>query len=439
MKIFFSVGEPSGDIHGANLIRGLKSEYARVMAERNLSAEEYPPLQCMGFGGEKMAAEGCEIHFDLTSLAVMWVAQVLWNIRKFFALADQAEAFFRESRPDAVILIDYPGFNWHIARRAKKYGIPVYYYSPPQIWAWMSCRVKKMKKWVDLVFSGLPFECRWLQKHGCCVEYVGHPFFDEVRNSSGDTELTHRLQKMKMSDVEGAERKMIALLPGSRTQEVKQNFATFLNVIPLILKSVPDVFFVVAPFREKHAQMIYQMMKKKAEKDVAFRDYFQTQGVMVISGHAAEIIQQAYICLSVSGSVSLELLYYEKPSVITYRVGRIGWWLQWFFRKVKYITLVNLLLAENPFRNYNGEYHPRSADRQEVLFPEYLSCVDRSEWIAEEMVHWLTDKAAYSQAIRRLQELKSRVAYAGAAQKAAKIILEREMCTTTDSGLSARS
>ena len=135
MTIFFSAGEPSGDLHGANLIREL----------RRLR----PDVKCVGYGGPEMAAAGCELHADLTALAVMWFLRVLLNIHKFLNLASRADRFFRHHKPDAVVLIDYPGFNWWIARRAKAHKIPVFYYCPPQIWSWGSWRIKKMRRYVD--------------------------------------------------------------------------------------------------------------------------------------------------------------------------------------------------------------------------------------------------------------------------------------------------
>ena len=130
--IFFSAGEPSGDLHGANLIRQLQAAM--------------PGIRAVGYGGPKMAEAGCRLHADLTALAVMWFARVLVNLHKFWDLASRADRYFRHHRPDAVVLIDYPGFNWWIARRAKAHGIPVFYYTPPQIWAWAQWRVKKMRR-----------------------------------------------------------------------------------------------------------------------------------------------------------------------------------------------------------------------------------------------------------------------------------------------------
>ena len=164
--IFFSAGEPSGDLHAANLIRQLQ----RVA----------PEVEAVGYGGPQMAAAGCRLHADLTALAVMWFARRLWNLPKFWGLVSRADRYFRHHRPDAVVLVDYPGFNWWIARRAKVHGIPVYYYMPPQIWAWAQWRVGKMRRLVDHVLCNLPFEETWLREHGCRATLVGHPFFDEV-------------------------------------------------------------------------------------------------------------------------------------------------------------------------------------------------------------------------------------------------------------------
>ena len=175
MKIFFSAGEPSGDLHGANLIRQLRARRSDV--------------ECVGYGGPLMAAAGCQLHADLTALAVMWFLRVILNIHKFLALAGRADRYFRHHRPDAVVLIDYPGFNWWIARRAKAHGIPVFYYAPPQIWAWAQWRVKKMRRLVDHVLCSLPFEETWFAERGCNATFVGHPYFDEVRQQQLDEEF----------------------------------------------------------------------------------------------------------------------------------------------------------------------------------------------------------------------------------------------------------
>ena len=133
-----------------------------------------------------MAAAGCRLHADLTELAVMWFGRALANLHKFWDLAGRADRYFRHHRPDAVVLIDYPGFNWWIAWRAKIHGIPVFYYTPPQIWAWATWRAKKMRRLSDHVLCSLPFEEEWFRQRGCNATFVGHPFFDEVRQHKLD-------------------------------------------------------------------------------------------------------------------------------------------------------------------------------------------------------------------------------------------------------------
>src|SRR5262245_15701133 len=159
MRIFISAGEPSGDVHGGNLVRELR--------------RLHPGVECVGFGGEHMAQAGASLLYRLTDLAVMWFARVLVNAVKFLQLLSQADRYFRHHRPDAVVLIDYPGFNWWIARRAKAHGIPVFYFVPPQLWAWAGWRVKKMRRFVDHVLCSLPFEEPWYQARGVAAHYVG--------------------------------------------------------------------------------------------------------------------------------------------------------------------------------------------------------------------------------------------------------------------------
>ena len=182
MKIFFSVGEPSGDLHGANLIGELRARQADI--------------EMVGYGGPRMAKAGCELHEDLTEFAVMWFLRAILNLHRFWDLVGRADRYFCHQRPDAVILIDYPGFNWWIARRAKKHGIPVFYYGTPQLWAWASWRVRKMRRYVDHVLCKLPFEVQWYQERGCSATYLGHPYFDQLQQEQLDEILWNYLLRM---------------------------------------------------------------------------------------------------------------------------------------------------------------------------------------------------------------------------------------------------
>jgi lipid-A-disaccharide synthase len=389
MTIFFSAGEPSGDLHGANLIRQL----------RRLR----PNVQCVGYGGPEMAAAGCTLHADLTALAVMWFLRVLFNLHKFLALASRADRYFRHHRPDAVVLIDYPGFNWWIARRAKAHGIPVYYYCPPQIWAWGSWRIKKMRRSVDHVLCTLPFEETWFRQQGCKATFVGHPFFDEVRRQPVDDSViaAHAEQPGPL----------VAILPGSRTQEVMHNLQWFLKAAGFVKGRIPNVRFAVAAFKPHHAEIARQLIEQaKLPVEVYVRK-------------TPELIQAAQCCMACSGSVSLELLYFKKPTVVLYWISKWAYWVQSFFRRVKYITLVNLLTTSDLFPSDTTPYSPTDADAKRVLFPEYLTYEDKSAQIAAHVIRWLVDDDCRESLVAELAELKAKVGHGGASRTAAELIL----------------
>src|SRR5262245_20098294 len=166
MRIFVSAGEPSGDLHGANFARALRS--AR------------PGVEVCGLGGDRMAAAGCDLVYPLTQLAVTGVFRALGSLHRFQAVLDLADRDFRRRRPDAVVLIDFPGFHWHLARRAKARGIPVVYFVPPQLWGWAGWRHRKLRLLTDQGLSTLPFELPWYRRRHVPVRYVGHPYFDEL-------------------------------------------------------------------------------------------------------------------------------------------------------------------------------------------------------------------------------------------------------------------
>ncbi len=165
MRIFISAGEPSGDLHAANLIGSLR--------------RQYPDARFEGFGGERMTAAGAHLLYPLANLAVMWFLQVFLNIVTFIRLVFMADRHFRDHKPDAVVLVDYPGLHWWIAARAKARGIPVFYFVPPQIWAWAGWRVKKVRRSIDLVLCSLPFEPPWYHARGS-----RRPFMSGIRIST---------------------------------------------------------------------------------------------------------------------------------------------------------------------------------------------------------------------------------------------------------------
>ncbi len=330
MKIFFSVGEPSGDLHGANLIRELR--------------RRWPDCEFVGYGGPRMAAAGCRLHADLTKLALMWFARVLVNIHKFWCWPAGLIVTFATSSPDAVVLIDYPGFNWWIARRAKAHGIPVFYYGAPQLWAWAGWRIRKMRRYVDHVLCKLPFEEPWYRERGCHATYVGHPYFDQLRAEKLDDAFIQAQQ------VSGGP--LVAVLPGSRTKEVEDNFVWLLKAARLIHERLPQVSFAVAAFKSSQAELIRRQIGDSQLP------------IEVHVGRTAEIIHACDCAMAVSGSVSLELLYHTKPSVILYHISRLAFFLQRFFRKVRYITLVNSADDRRLVSKASGGLQPERSGRR---------------------------------------------------------------------------
>lgn len=351
-----------------------------------------------------MAAAGCDLHADLTQLAVMWLSRAIANLPRFLQLLRQADRYFATQRPDAVILIDYPGFNWWIARRAKARGIPVIYYGVPQIWAWASHRISKMRRFVDHALVKLPFEEKWFRDRGCNATYVGHPYFDELCAQRLDEEFLRKLRS------EPAQ--LVAILPGSRNQEVFSNIEALLKAAEKIASEVPTVRFAVAAFKESQADYIRAAAESK---QIA---------VDVYTGRTPELINAAYCCLACSGSVSLELLFHAKPSVILYQVSRLGYFIQSMFRRVRYITLVNLLTATDHSTGRPASvYNPRDARDAHVLLPEYLSADDKSGELATHCIEWLTDPDAYHRTVAGLSALRDRVGLGGASDRAALYVL----------------
>jgi len=376
MKIFFSVGEPSGDEHAAHLIEELRWRH--------------PDLEACGYGGPQMEAVGCDLHYQMTDLAVMGIVRVLPLLSKFVKLARDAERFFQEERPDAVVLVDFPGFNWHIAKRAKAAGIPVFYYLPPQLWAWGSWRVHRVRKYVDRVLCALPFEHDWYTEHGISAEYVGHPFFDEVAAKTLDQDFLETQQK--------AGGKIVGILPGSRTSEIKRNWPFMLDALWYLHSKHPEVRFLVAGYKEKYVDACRAMLEDSGyELPVEF-----------YVGKTSEIIEAADCCLMVSGSVSLEMLARQTPAAVMFKIDWFETLLKWLLVRVKYISLPNLI-----------------ADR--MVLPEWIisNAPDRAvRQIIGTLDDWLSEPQHLAAAKAELENLCDTAISRGANSRAADAILE---------------
>lgn len=376
-SIFFSVGEPSGDQHGARII----SEIRRLD----------PSVRVRGFGGPRMRASGCHIDRDLTQHAVVGLLEVLPKLRKFFRFADEAEEVFQSNQIDAVVLVDFPGFNWHIAKRAKRYGIPVYYYCPPQLWAWGGWRVRKMRRTVDHVLAVLPIEQKYFSEAGIDTTYVGHPFFDAVEETRLDPNLMSHFAMMTSQG-----QKLVAVLPGSRDHEVNRNWPLMLESIRALHRRHADARFLVAAYRDRQC----------LECRKSLRPEDQTLPIDFFVERTSEIIEASHCSMMVSGSVSLEMMARLTPAVVLYRVGRLLHTIAKRMVKLDSITLVNMM-----------------NDRR--VFPEFVSVGSAEpavDFLTESVAAFLSDDYYYRQTLDQLETLSDRYAKAGASENAARWI-----------------
>ncbi len=377
MHVFLSVGEPSGDQHAAELMR----EFSRRVPDARFS----------GFGGPEMQAEGFDCLYQLTDLAVMGIGQVLPLLRKFYGLVQDAKEYLRLQKPDAVVLVDFPGFNWWIARAAKEIGIPVYYYCPPQLWAWAPWRIRKVHRFVDCILSVLPFEAEWYKKHGVDVEYVGHPFFDEVAEHPLDTTT---LAKMSSDNLQ-----TIGILPGSRKQEVLRNFPVMLDVMTALYEKHPNIQFQVACYKKWHFDQCSKLLN----------EYDAQLPINLHLNKTAEVIEAADFCLIVSGSVSLELLARKTPAIVMYRGTLTTYLLCKALLTVDYMSLPNLI-----------------ANR--AIMPEYPLVRQQSRHIdrmTAQLDEWISHPELVDETRKQLTVIAKAIVETGGVQRAAEVLVNR--------------
>ncbi len=376
MKIFFSAGEPSGDQHAARLIHELQSRQPGFSAE--------------GFGGPSMRDAGCDLHFELTELAVMGFLRVVPLLAKFRRLVKQAEAHFDVNPPDAVVLVDFPGFNWWIARAAKQRGIPVYYYLPPQLWGWAGWRIKRVRKWVDHVICALPFEYDWYSSRGVKTTWVGHPFFDQVAERQLDASVLKDMRGTSSATV-------VSLLPGSRNHEIEKNWPVMLEVVRRVSESVPQTRWIVGSYKQKQMDRCREL-ESQANLPAPL-EYFVNK--------TPEAIESADCCFMVSGSISLELLGRRKPGIVLYRVPTIGRFFSRFLMKCRFITLPNLIADDE-------------------VMPEFISNGDPENDIqrmTSVLTDWLKNSASLSARKETLNVLANHATNVGATKRTADLLL----------------
>jgi lipid-A-disaccharide synthase len=301
MRYYIIAGEASGDLHGSNLIKSLK--------------QQDPDAHVRIWGGELMEAQGATLVKHYKELAFMGFVEVIRNLPTIFRNLRMCKEDIEAFQPDALILIDYPGFNLRIAKWASEKGLKVIYYISPQVWAWKESRVKAIREQVDKMLVILPFEKDFYKKWNYEVEYVGHPLIEVIAEA----------KSIKQPPL--ADKPIIALLPGSRRQEVSLKLPVMLEVS----KYFPDYQFIVA--------------KAPSLED----DFFEPMlapypNVSAIKGNTYGLLNQASAALVTSGTATLETALFGVPEVVCYKGSQISYEIARRLIKVKYISLVNLIM-----------------------------------------------------------------------------------------------
>lgn len=345
MKYYIISGEASGDLHGSNLMKAI--------FEKDSNAE------IRFWGGDLMEQVGGTMVEHYRNLAFMGFAEVLLNISTIFKNINFCKKDILEFKPDVLILIDYPGFNMRIAKFAKKKGIKVHYYISPQIWAWKENRIRKIKRDVDEMMVILPFEKDFYEKkHNFPVHFVGHPLIDAISNreqvDENDFRRTHNL----------SDKSIIALLPGSRKQEIKK----LLSVMLKMADKFTDYQFVIAGAPSQD----YEFYKQFIDKD----------NVKFISNKTYDLLSISYAAIVTSGTATLETALFKVPEIVCYKTSWISYQIGKRLVDLKFISLVNLImgkevvkeLIQNDFDENNLEraLHNILDDYQRaVLFMDY--------------------------------------------------------------------
>ncbi len=311
MKYFIIAGEASGDIHGSALIEALKQQDGQAQFDF--------------LGGDLMArSAGHEPLIHYRDMAFMGFIEVIKHLGSILGFMKHAKQAMTENRPDALILIDYPSFNLKMAKWAEGQGIPVFYFISPKVWAWKEYRVKDIKRYVKRVYSILPFETEFYRKHDYDVEYVGNPTVKEI--AAALSKMRPAVEFRADNDL-GSEKPIIAIVPGSRKKEIRDNLPTMLAAA--LLHSDCQAVIAGAPSID----------------DELYKDVIGDYKVPVLRNQTFELVHNARVALVTSGTATLETALLGTPQVACYRMNgskRV----YWFYRKLikgKYVTLPNLI------------------------------------------------------------------------------------------------
>jgi lipid-A-disaccharide synthase len=366
MKYYIIAGEPSGDLHGANLIAHI------------LTLD--PAADIRFWGGDLMLAQGGTMVKHYRETAFMGISDIISNLSKISKFIKECKVDILDFKPDALILIDYPGFNLRISKFAKQHGISTHYYISPKVWAWNTKRALKIKRDVDFLYTILPFETEFYKPYDVHPDYVGNPLCDAIAAYpfNPDFRKEHQLEKP-----------VIALLPGSRMSELKYVLPTMLTVVDRF----PDYEFVLAG--AAHIS------------DDIYHAFINGKNVRLIKGKTYDVLANAHAALVCSGTATLETGLLNCPQVVCYRFSNLSYRIGKLVIKVKYISLVNLIM-----------------DKQVV--PELIQVDFTTDSAARELNNILSGPGR-SGMLHSYAALKIKVGQPGASQRAAELIVQRTL------------
>ena len=372
MKIMLSAGEASGDLHGANLAEALKAVD--------------PQVELIGMGGEQMRKAGVRIVYDIKNLGVIGIGEIIKKIPFFYKLRNFLVNTMKEEKPDALVCIDYPGFNMKLIEKAKEAGIPVIYYILPTIWAWHKSRGNVIAEYTDLAVSLFPFEAEMYKKMGTNVVYGGHPLLDTVKPSMSKDEAYSffGLQQGK---------KTVLFMPGSRVQEVQSLYGKMLAAGKLLQDKVEGLQFMVPK-----ASTIDRHMLEEAAREANLEVHIGEERVYDMMN-----IADAAICAS--GTATLETALMGVPTLLVYRVNALTYWLSKILVHLDSIGLPNIISGHR-------------------IMPELWQDEVTPENIEAAVLPWLVDAAASEEARHLMAGVRCQMGEAGAVRRTAEIISE---------------
>lgn len=369
-------GEASGDLHGAGLVRAMRTHQ--------------PDLAFYGMGGVELAAAGVELLYDARKLAVVGVVEVLAHLPDILAAQRVLKKSMKKDRPRLLILIDFPDFNLMLAKKAKRLGIPIFYYISPQVWAWRSGRVKTIGRLVDRIGVILPFEEQFYRDRDVHAQYVGHPLLDSVRVEM-DRDAFCRRHGID------PDHKIVGILPGSRKKEISALLPTFLEAAKRMQqKYQKHIVFLISP-----ASTITEDDLRKNGLDA----YQQFVDIRIIRQNRYDMMAACDAVVAASGTVTLELAILNTPMVVVYRVSPFTYLLGRLLVRIEYFSLVNLIAGTS-------------------VVPELLQDQGNPGSIEVELAFLLFDEHTRLRTQEGLSLVREKLGSPGASEKAAMLALE---------------